>query len=60
MHISHGLFWRDADGQPPPPFTVITHAEARAGKWAPVDPAHRVNHLMHLWRTGCMNRLDSM
>lgn len=42
MHISHGLFWRGPDGAPPPPFTVITHADARAGRWTPVNPEQRV------------------
>lgn len=42
MHISHGLFWHGEDGTPPPPFTVITHADVQAGKWTPVDPSHKV------------------
>lgn len=42
MHISHGVFWRGPYGAPPPPFTVITHADAQGGKWTPVNPEQRV------------------
>jgi hypothetical protein len=50
MHISHGLFWRGRDGEPPPPFTVITHADVQAGTWTPVDAAHKVSENIHQQR----------
>jgi nicotinamidase-related amidase len=33
--ISHPSFWQDADGSFPPPFTQITAADVKAGKWQP-------------------------
>ena len=42
MHISHGLFWKDAQGNPPPPFTPIPHADVAAGKWTPVNEELKV------------------
>lgn len=31
--IFHPLFWRDRDGQPPAPMTMISYDEVVAGKW---------------------------
>ncbi len=33
--ISHPSFWQDENGNFPPPFTPITLAEVKAGKWKP-------------------------
>ncbi len=37
MHISHPLFWQDASGAPPAPFTPIAHADVVAKKWVAAD-----------------------
>lgn len=36
LDISHPLFWRNADGNPPEPFTQITYSEILAGEWIPL------------------------
>ena len=36
MHIAHGLFWKDNGGDPPPPYTIISHDDVKSGKWKPV------------------------
>lgn len=38
-HISHAIRWLDADGNHPAPFTIITFADYRAGKWRATNPA---------------------
>ena len=35
LDIAHPLFWHDASGNHPEPFTRITFAEAVAGRWIP-------------------------
>ena len=35
FQIFHPAWWQDASGQPPPPLTVITSADIRAGRWRP-------------------------
>jgi len=37
VHISHPLFWKDANGAPPAPFTPISHADVVGGKWVAAD-----------------------
>jgi nicotinamidase-related amidase len=32
-HIAHGVMWLDPSGNHPTPFTVITDAEIKAGRW---------------------------
>ncbi len=41
--IFHPLFWQDAEGNPPPPMTIIQHEEVLAGTWR-VNP-HIAPHL---------------
>lgn len=36
FQIFHPAWWRDAEGRPPAPFTPITAADVRAGRWRPV------------------------
>ena len=36
LDISHPLFWQNADGNPPGPFTQITYSEILAGEWIPL------------------------
>lgn len=38
--ISHPLFWRDTEGNPPNPFTQITLKEVKEGKWTPISNLH--------------------
>ena len=38
MDIAHPLFWQDAQGQPPEPFTIISATEVHAGRWMPRLP----------------------
>lgn len=35
LDIAHPLFWKDADGNHPPPFTRITADDVGAGRWMP-------------------------
>uniref|UniRef100_K3WLC1 Uncharacterized protein n=1 Tax=Globisporangium ultimum (strain ATCC 200006 / CBS 805.95 / DAOM BR144) TaxID=431595 RepID=K3WLC1_GLOUD len=37
-HIAHGIFWEDAQGESPAPFTLITNKEIADGVWRPRDP----------------------
>lgn len=37
VHISHPLFWKDANGASPAPFTPILHTDVVAGKWMAAD-----------------------
>ena len=36
MDVAHPQMWRDSDGNPPDPFTIITSQEMKDGKWTPV------------------------
>ncbi|KAG7398309.1 hypothetical protein PHYBOEH_011304 [Phytophthora boehmeriae] len=36
-HIAHGIFWENAAGESPTPFTLITAEEVAAGVWKPRD-----------------------
>lgn len=46
--IAHPTFWRDAEGGAVSPFTQITAAEVRAGKYAPRDPRALTRALAYL------------
>ncbi|KAF1331726.1 hypothetical protein FI667_g4179, partial [Globisporangium splendens] len=37
-HIAHGIFWENAQGESPAPFTLITNKEIADGVWRPRDP----------------------
>lgn len=39
VDISHPIWWRDAAGNEPPPFTVITADDVRAGTWTTTRPS---------------------
>jgi nicotinamidase/pyrazinamidase len=41
IDVAHPGFWRDADGKPPAPFTMITSADIKSGMWAPRNQAYR-------------------
>ncbi|GMF32634.1 unnamed protein product [Phytophthora fragariaefolia] len=38
-HIAHGVFWENAAGKSPEPFTLITAKDVAAGVWRPRDPS---------------------
>lgn len=42
MDIAHPVFWRDASGKPPQPFTQITSAEVITGIWTPLQHRNEV------------------
>ena len=41
IDVAHPGFWRDPDGNPPSPFTLIFSSDIRAGRWAPRNLAFR-------------------
>jgi len=48
VDISHPIFWRDANGQPPPPFTQITVADVERGAWRAFKPEHQARALAYV------------
>lgn len=38
IHIAHGVFWKNPQGEHPPPFTLIRHDDVVRGDWTPADP----------------------
>ncbi len=51
--IAHPSFWSDADGNSPAPFTQITLAEVKAGKWKPnFEPSKAISYLEKLEAQG--------
>lgn len=37
FQIFHPAWWTGTDGHPPPPLTVITYEDIKAGKWTPIS-----------------------
>ena len=37
LHIGHGVFWKDSDGNHPQPFTLIKNSDVEEGTWLPCD-----------------------
>lgn len=65
FQIFYPSWWQDSDGQQPSPYTVITAAEVRSGRWQPtIEPewsAHYVDQLekrsrkqLMIWPYHCM------
>ena len=48
IHIAHPIFWTDAAGNHPNPFTIITREEVEAGRWAAADPAARARAVAYV------------
>lgn len=46
IHIAHGVFWKDASGAHPAPFTLIRHEDVLSGRWTPVDDS-LLEHTKH-------------
>jgi nicotinamidase/pyrazinamidase len=38
IDVAHPIFWKDSAGRHPDPFTIITAADAEAGRWLPTLP----------------------
>jgi len=47
-HIAHAHIWCDANGNPPPPFTIITADDVCNGVWGPKNPAWRNKFLAYV------------
>lgn len=45
IDVAHPAFWCNAAGAPPPPFTLITHADVVSGAWSPRRPEWRLRML---------------
>lgn len=39
LDIAHPVWWRDAAGSHPPPFTIITDKDIESGRWTTTNPA---------------------
>jgi len=53
FQIFHPAWWVDDEGKNPPPFTTITHADVRAGKWKPIaHPAECLEYTKKLESSG--------
>ena len=39
LHIAHPLWWKNAEGNHPQPFTIITASDVENGHWTTTDPA---------------------
>lgn len=48
VDISHPAWWRDAAGNPPPPFTIVTAKDIDSGVWTPREPARRERSLRYV------------
>ncbi|WP_029904531.1 isochorismatase family protein [Prevotella sp. 10(H)] len=53
IHIAHQIYWRNADGDFPPLFSVITADDVRGGKWVPqYNKDHALTYLEQLEKKG--------
>lgn len=48
VDISHPMWFRDGNGRNPAPFTMITAADLRSGKWNTYLPSYRARTLQYL------------
>jgi len=48
VDIAHPVWWRDAAGESPAPFTIISSADIEAGIWTTRDPARRERSLRYV------------
>ncbi len=48
VDIAHPVFWRDGDGNPPAPFTSISAADVKSGRWTTALPGARPRALAYL------------
>ena len=47
IDVAHSGMWRDANGKPPAPFTLILHDDIANGIWNTRNPAHRERMLRY-------------
>ncbi|MFZ3047326.1 MAG: cysteine hydrolase family protein [Desulfatirhabdiaceae bacterium] len=55
LHIANPIFWQNAAGHPPSPFTIITKKDLRDGVWMPFDAslnARALDYVEQLERNG--------
>ncbi|MDH7571315.1 MAG: hypothetical protein QHJ73_17190, partial [Armatimonadota bacterium] len=55
VDVAHPLYWKDPEGRPPAPFTVISAADVTRGVWSPARPELRrrtLDYLTELERRG--------
>jgi len=52
LDIAHPLFWADAEGNHPAPFTAISAAEADAGRWVPLFHAEQARQYVRELEAG--------
>ena len=45
LHIAHSVFWKNSNGENPPPFTLIKHADVANGIWVPADSS-KLDHAL--------------
>jgi nicotinamidase/pyrazinamidase len=51
--ISHPVFWEDTNGDPPPPFTIISSEDVLTGVWKPrFEAGKAVEYIRNLERQG--------
>jgi nicotinamidase-related amidase len=66
-HIANPAWWRSAEGEPPPPFTLISVADVESGRWQARDPdqsayalayvqelAEKGNYPLTIWPPHCL------
>lgn len=39
IHVAHPIYWKDGAGKHPTPFTIITAADVKSGRWSPSRPS---------------------
>lgn len=48
VDISHPVWWKDSSGKHPAPFTIITAADLKAGRWTTTMPSFYKRSLLYL------------
>jgi len=56
IDISHPMWWMDAHGKAPAPFTMITPADLESGKWTTRKPGARARTMTYLKALAATNR----
>ena len=50
VHIAHPIFWQDAEGKNPAPFTTITASEVELGRWKAANPSFQIEGFQYVRR----------
>ncbi len=48
IHVAHPIYWKDAKGQQPPPFTLISADDVRKGIWTTRHPGWQKDGLKYV------------